>query len=341
LYRVNVQGGRPAFLEQLAPVTFSQSYVAETYGGGRFLAKSKYKDGTPVKMGFDIEGEPVLLKRKNALAQPGVIPAAPMFFQAPISGGEAVGGMKEFQSAMVGVLQTIVQQMQGSEMAMLEKMKIYKDLFGSPAQKEAPLDQMIGMLQKGIEIAAMNTGGSEGGLPWMMILKELKDPLMKIVDTVQVAVTSGRRLPMVNALAPVATTQAVLPAGGGGVEPSPIPEPQKESDMIMLFVRSVLPSLINGAAKNSDPANYVDFLLDQIPTGSYDALRTWLIQPDCLDKLAAIEPGIRFQQEWWVSLRDGLLEALKEELGDAVRSLHPEPNSNPSAPSPPDSPLIS
>lgn len=103
------------------------------------------------------------------------------------------------------------------------------------------------------------------------------------------------------------------------------------------MVKMVLPALINGAAKNADPSMYVDFLLDQCPASAYDSLRTFLLKGDCLDQLATIEPGIRFQQDWWISLRSGLLEALNEELGHAIRTLQPGETSEPTTGTPTDS----
>jgi len=335
LWRILPQGGRPRFLEQLTPLTFSFAYVTEMYGGGRYIAKGKYKDGSMIKMPFEIEGDSIPVKRKIpagvTMGQPGPMFAPPVFEK---SGDDA----KDFQTTMMAMLQTIVSQLQGSEMQMLEKMKIYKQLFSGPDHPEAPLDQALNMFKQGVELASMNGGGGgDSSNFWLMAIDRLKEPLGKIVDTIQAAVVQGKARPAQPAPAsgPVPVS---MPAATVGEEVKP---PQGEPDMIMLFVRSVMPALVNGAAKNADPANYVDFLLDQVPAGSYDALRAWLLVPDCLEKLAVIEPGIRFQQEWWVSLRSGLLEALNEELGHAVRSVHPESNSDPATPPPPDSPLVS
>ena len=118
------------------------------------------------------------------------------------------------------------------------------------------------------------------------------------------------------------------------VEPLDPIEPKEEPDMIVAQFKTYLPVLLRGASKNTDPSVYVEMILDQVPAIAYDALRKWLLEPGCLDKLVLVEPGIQFQMDWWQSLQGGLLEALNEELGHGVRSIQPEPDSNPSSLSP-------
>ena len=152
-------------------------------------------------------------------------------------------------------------------------------------------------------------------------LDKLKEPLTKIVDTIQVAVTQNKRaLPNVP-IQPV-------PEGPGNPPPPPT-EPQKEESMILGAMKSLLPVLTNGAAKGSDPDLYVDFLLDQLPRPFYNQALSWLMEPDCLEQLAQKEPGIRYQQEWWSALRSGLVSALNEELGHGSESVQPQPASDP------------
>lgn len=305
LFRVNAQGGRPMFLEQLSPAMFSLAYVTERYGGGRYQAKGRYKDGSKVRMPFEIEGEPFPVKRvlpgsMNPLEPARPRESAPALEYMPQPGGD-------FQTALLGMMKTLLQEVRGSETQMLEKMKLYKELFAPAPQKEAPLDQALSMLKQGIELGS-SSGGGEGPNLWLLALDKLKEPLTKIVDTIQVAVTSPR---------PIAVNPAVpTPAG---VAPSVT---QQEDDMLILL-KMVLPSLINGAAKNADPLVYVDFLLDQVPESMYPKLLEWLERPDCLDRLASIEPGIRFQRDWWISLRGQLIAALRGDNG--VSALQPEP----------------
>jgi hypothetical protein len=336
LYRVNAQGGRPMFLDQLSPSEFSMAYVTEKFGGGRYRAKAKYKNGDKVDEPFEIEGDPFPVKRKlpsawNATPLEPVLPTQRSGFQQ----AAVVETGNDFQAAMLAMMRQLMQEARGSEMAFLEKMKLYKEMFAPQTQKEAPLDVALNMFTKGVELAGMQQGG-DGPNFWMMALRELKDPLTKIVDTISTAV-SQQKPQLASALVQPGAAPLPVPPPS----PAPVPEPVSGDDMILLFVKSVLPSLINGAAKNADPATYADFLLDQVPGSAYDALRSWLLAPDCLERLAMIEPGIRFQQEWWSSLRSTLLESLNEELGHAVRPLHPRPDTEPPAGDSTDHPDVS
>ena len=307
LFRVNAQGGRPLFLEQIAPITFSFAYVCETYGGGRYMAKGKYKDGSKVRMPFEIEGDPFPVKRRlpdlrpHTPVVPGILPAGERVMD---TAREAGGNM---ETVVLALIQELRAGSGDAEMKMLEKMRLYKELFSSGPQKEAPLDVALNMFTKGVELAGLQ-GGGDGPNFWMLALKELREPLMKIVDTVQMAIASPSRV--------VNSALSGLPGAPVVSQPKPesAPVPGKPEDLNMLHaVKAVLPALVNGAAKNADPVVYVDFLLDQFPASAYPQLRTFLEAPDCLDKLAYLEPGIRFQQEWWISLRLSLIEALTEE----------------------------
>ncbi|MGL5936388.1 MAG: hypothetical protein ACRCZI_12305 [Cetobacterium sp.] len=332
LYRVNAQGGRPLFLEQLTPQEFTMSYVATKFGGGRYQAKGRYKGGEriPKRMPFEIEGEPFPLKRKLPSADPlaSVTPTNSGPNQggfAPVERVETGNPFADMQTAMMGMMKTMMLEMRGSEMQMLEKMKLYKELFGSGDRKDAPLDTALNMFSKGVELATMNNGGGDSGTFWLSAIRELKDPLLQIVQTVQTAISAPPR--------------NVTPRPTATVEGAPS-QPGGESEKagpgmfgIVGMLKAALPALVNGAAKNSDPALYVDFLLDQVPESAYPTLKNWLSEPGCLDRLAMFEPGIRFQQDWWESLRVQLIEALGEEpIASGATDIQPAPSHDPSAP---------
>ena len=167
-------------------------------------------------------------------------------------------------------------------------------------------------------------------MPWYAnVLLQLKDPLTKLLDTANTVVANSGRPQPVQAR-PVQRNPASI-AKTVQVEPLDSVEPKEETDMIVGQFKKYLPMLLRGASKNTDPSVYVDMILDQVPSIAYDPLRKWLLEPGCLDKLVAVEPGIQFQMDWWQSLQGGLLEALNEELGHGVRSIQPQPDSDPSA----------
>jgi hypothetical protein len=331
LYRVAEQGGRPRFLERISPATFDFAYVTEKFGGGKYQAKGKYKDGSKVRMPFEIEGDSFPVKRILPKIEPGkdspIITLGQPTYSDHDDGTASEGG----NQALVSLMRAMMSEMKNSEVGFLEKLRLYKELFAPPTQPNTPIESMISMFQKGVEVAGMAEGG--GGPWWLPILRELKEPLTKIVDTVQMSVAKQP----IRTAPPTVTQPAIATAEHRTSQPSVAePLPTEAGNMMMLQLKAILPMLINGAAKNTDPTVYIDFVLDQLPVSGYDGLRDWLLKPDCLESLAQIEPGIRFQQEWWNGLRSGLLEALQEELGHAVRPIHPSSNPDSSAEPSPD-----
>lgn len=314
LYRIKQQGGRPTYLCEIRPSEWSLAYVKERFGGGRYSAKGKYRDGRKKRTIFDIEGEP-LPDAKTGPEKPepiAVQPIAPLF---PANAQPQYAG-NAFESTILTLMKQLIQQTQQSETQMLEKMRLYKELFAAPERKEAPLEQALSMLKQGIELGAAQ-GGGDGGNIWLLALDKLKDPLTKIVDTVNLAITSQG----------LQRNPGTLPTPAPG---APVPSTPNQGDPMLTVLRAVLPSLINGAAKNTDPNQYVNWLLDQLPEGAYAGFKNWLNEPDCLDRLAMIEPGVRYQRNWWIELRAALIEAMNEESQDGFDSVQPQHNPEPS-----------
>lgn len=330
LFRVPKLGGRPLFLEQMTPAQFSFAYVTEKFGGGQYFARAKYRDGQKIRMPFEIEGDPIIVRR-TAPVSPGVSQVVMPSAAEPIVIQEG-----DDKQTLASIMQMMLRQMQQSEVQMLEKMKLYKELFGSSQQ--APLDTALNMFQKGVEMAAL--GGADGGSPWIMLARELKEPLSKIVDTVQLAMTKGGPPPP-----PAHGMQVPLPPLGPGegtktaaVGPR---EAAQEDSTVLTMVKMMMPTLVTAASHNADPGTYVELILDQVPQTYYTQVKNWLEKPGCLDQLAAIEPGIRFQQQWWSALRQGLLDALHEELTDAdARAVHDAEDRDPSAVDPTSRPPV-
>lgn len=316
LYRINAQGGRPAFLEDLMPSVFSYGYVTKTYGGGRYMGKAKYADGTKRKMFFEIEGDPFPVKRRYVHVdnREPVLPNTPRSVETEVIQPVRADGVG-FEAMLGTIMTQILRQAQNSETQLLEKMKLYKELFGSaqPA-KEAPLDQLMNMFQKGVELAGKGGGGSDENF-WISIAREVKDPLMKLAETVHSAVTSGRQPVQVNP-PPGGTIQ---PANQGGAPLQPA-QPGEGDPMVSLMpvIKQVMPMLVNAAAQNLETDFYARMVLDQTPQSAYPGFLAWLQKPGCLDQLAFLEPGVRFQKDWWVELQNDLVRQLAAEIhGDS------------------------
>lgn len=318
LFRIHPQGGRPLFLENLTPSLFSFGYVTGRFGGGKYYARGKYKDGSRVRLPFEIEGDPFPVKRVVPIEATASVSGQP----PPVLGfSEPIQIHGEGNQALVSIMRSLIHEMRNSEQQFLEKMKLYKELFAPPPRTEAPLDTALNMFQRGVEMAG--AVGGEGGIsPWLLVLRELKEPLGKIVETVQLAMKQPAK-PAPVGVAPV------IPKLPGATDTAPEPQPSGQN-MMMLQFKAILPLLINGATKNTEPGLYVDFILDQMPESAYPQLKDWLSTPGCLDQLAAMEPGIRFQTEWWNELRNGLLIELSGgPEPHAIRPIHARQNQDP------------
>lgn len=329
LFRINSQGGRPLFLEAVQPAVFSLTYVLNRFGGGRYMAYAKYKTGERVKHPFEIEGDPLPVRRLGpgggvepiSTPQPAQMPKQ-WLQESPSS--QEIEPMPSDTASMFSVLVALIKDMKTSKADMYKEMLMLKELFGSnqPAGPQATIDQVTQMLMKGIELAGKAGTGGETNI-WIELARELKEPLGKGLDALQMALAGRQQTPQPVAVPPpighVTTPTQEQPANEGA----------SMNMAVLTQLRAVLPLLINGAAKNSDPQMYVDLILDQIPESLYPSLRDWLIRPDCLDMLAKLEPGIRYQQEWWTSLRSVFIEALTEEVGNGLTAVQPTENTKP------------
>ena len=318
LYRINDQGGRPKLIESLIPQDFNETYVQSRFGGGRYQAKWIDKSGRLYKYPFEIEGKPKFPdnEEEDDSEFQTVQPVAQQYQPSQPVGPsfmEIIGLMNEARK--------------DARAENAEMMRLMLEGLRPQAVTPTPsgIEQTLGFVKELLPIIGQGGGGEP--MPWYAnVLLQLKDPLTKLLDTANTVVAnSGKPQPVQPK--PMQRNQPTV-AKTVHVEPLDSIETEEDPDMILAQFKSYLPVLLRGASKNTDPALYVDMILDQVPTIAYDPLRKWLLVPGCLDKLAAIEPGIKFQVEWWQSLQGGLIEALNEELGNGLRSIQPEPNTD-------------
>jgi len=336
LFRVNPLGGRPLYLESVDPKMFSLAYVTAKFGGGRYTAHAKYLTGDRVRIPFDIEGESIPVKRlgPGAGAEP-IVAAIQQNNQRMWSDNQHSQEFEQTPTDQTGafaVLTQLIRDMKTSKADMYKEMLMMKELFGPNQQTgpQATIEQVTQMLMRGIELGG-KTGGAEPNF-WVELAREFKEPLGKALDTLQVALSTRGQAPH-PATQPPRPIQAQPASNAQG---EAMPQEGNANIAVMKQLQQMLPILINGAAKNSDPSTYVDMLLDQVQESLYPTLRDWLVRPDCLDMLANFEPGIRYQQEWWMTLRGGILEALTEEIGHGLTSVQSPENSKPTAVPPTD-----
>ena len=338
LYRIpGASGGKPRMLADLIPEEFTESEVMNRFGGGRYHARWKTAKGVWLRYPFEIEGEPFPVKRPR-----------PKPYREEEEQDEDEQTIQPLATQAQQVLQgrdsisitDVLTLMNEARREAREDMRMMIE--GMRAQQPAPssIDSALGFVKDLLPI--INSGGSGGSEPapwWVTALTQLKDPLNKLMDTAQMAIQKAGAIPTPQSAG--ATSMPLKDVPKVMVQDSPAPvqvEPVKEDDMILSQFKHYLPMLLKGAANGTDPELYMDLILDQVPKMFYDSLRTWLLEPGCLDKLADIEPGVRFQAGWWKELQGHLLSTLNEELGDGLRSIQPEPHSDVAAVDPTVSP---
>lgn len=332
LFRVNAQGGRPLYLESVQPSIFNLAYVTGKFGGGRYLASAKYVSGDRVKIPFEIEGEPIPVRRlgPGAGVEPMAVPSNAAHLQALLTPSQLPAEFEQAPSDMNGifsVLVTLIKDMKTSKADMYKEMLMMKELFSNnqPAGPQATFDQVTSMLLKGVELAGKAGGGGESNI-WLELAKELKDPLAKGMEALQMAIATRGQQPQPTIIPQPPQPAPVPPVGPSTGDPVNL--------QILNQLRMALPLLVNGASKNAEPDFYADFILDQTPENLYPSLRDWLVKPDCLDMLAKIEPGVRYAQDWWIGLRSSLLEKLTEEVGNGIAGVQSPEDSKPSTSGP-------
>ena len=299
LYRVLPQGGRPKFLTELSPEEFSESNVKEMYGGGSYKIRAQKSSGKWGVSMFDIEGYPKKLKPTDMEEDPDdeeeetPNPIPQQVVQQPQQ-------LDTF--AIMRMMQAAEDRGEARMMKMLELMR--------PQQQPPDVTKQVFEIVE--KIAPMMAGGDGGGSPWMMALTQFKEPILKIVDSIQIALQRPSVVP-----------SGPPPQVHAHVQPNP-PQP-KEEDMLKLLIRQYLPVFINAARQNGNPDIYADMILEQIPQTMYPKLQQWLSTPVWFDDVKSHDPiVIEAQAGWWNLLRGSLLEGMKS---DAASDLQPASDS--------------
>ena len=295
------RGGRPKFISQIAPECFEEPFIQEQFGGGLYFARWKKKDGAILRSKpMEIDGEPKDQKppRLDKEDEPETAYIANQQPSHYPSAGPEHGGLSAIE-----LFKMMNDERREARAEAREEMRTILELMKPAQQSPDMTKQVFDIVEKVVSMTGQV--GGDGGNPWITTLAMFKEPLTKIVDTIQSAVN---RPSIPNPPAHPAVRQA-QPAAPVQVASQP-----QEEDVIQLLIRQYLPVLVGAASKNSDTETYANLILDQVPESQYASFRNWLTQPDCLDRLAQIAPAIQYQQDWWISLRQTLAEALTDAL---------------------------
>jgi hypothetical protein len=336
LYRLPsiLSGGRPRLLAGIPREDFNDVMIQDRWGGGRYFGRWKRKDGTYRRFNFEIEGEP------KPMGGPETDRPAHVQREEPEPGpyrflgnrgddsGEArhVGASESIST--VDILRIIAETRKEAR----EEMRMFAEMLRPAVTPPDATEKVFSLVEKIVPLIVQGGGGGDGsgGNPWLFALSQLKDPIMKAVDTIHLAVTKqGAALAPVPAPPDGKRLTPPPPAAPQPVQPEKEPEPQSEEAMLIESFRPYMAMMTRAASVGGEPADYCNMILDQVPELFYDRLRTWLLKPGCLDDLAKLDSNVYAQQAWWNALRGLLLESLNEVVGHGVRTVQPEPDSDP------------
>lgn len=305
-YPVGNKGGRPSYIDDISPDQFSYQSIKQMFGGGKFSIEWEDEHGAVTKSILEVEGPRFTFDEEEESSKETPILKAvhdeednPVQVQAQRNysdQGPGYGGISPLE------LMKVIQEAQDrGEARILKILELTK-----PERVEQSPDmtkQIFDLAEKVVGMSSQMGGGGEVS-PLISALAMFKDPILKIVDTIHTAVNRPSVPPPVHNIQTAQPVQQVQQ-----VQPNP---PQQEADVITLMLRNYLPMFIQAAATGADPVTYADMILDQIPESQYPLLSAWINKPDCLEGLVAFNPAIRYQQAWWVALRQAIIEGLND-----------------------------
>lgn len=296
------RGGRPTYLCEIAPDSFSVEYVKKCYGGGSYFFRWRNENGKRVRTDFDIEGPRKKFKDEEDpdLSEAGSEDGASELLSLLLKKRKEEDEEEERSNhhrnnpdgnggiSAIELMKLLQQAQEQGEARIMKMMEFIRPQPQSPDMTK----QVFDIVEK---VMSISPAGGDGN-PWITTLAMFKDPLSKIVDTIQAAVNK----------------QGAVPSNPPPQSAQQVQHVPQETDVVTMMLKQYLPLFVSAAARNADPQTYADMVLDQVPENQYPSLSAWINRPDCLEGLCTIEPGIRYQQDWWIALRLAIIEGLND-----------------------------
>ena len=213
-------------------------------------------------------------------------------------------------------------------------------------QPEVPKEpDQFGLISKVLELTDKiqeRAGGNSTGSNWIDVLRDalgaakpVLEGLAAKIPAMQVAVPMLGAPPMpAGPLAPasVVSTAGITPNSGaplrtapaavssaavGSVDSNTVSVTGADPMMQHLpWLKGVLGQFVVHAARNSDPALYADWLVDNMPDGlTHSQARALLVRPDWFELVTMLEPGARPYVGWFTQMRDEVVAIFDEESG--------------------------
>lgn len=210
------------------------------------------------------------------------------------------GGTPELVAAMMRGFeqmgQLIVQSRPAAvdEMQMLEKMKMYKDLFGGGSNQGNPFE-MVKMVA-GLAREMIPHDGPE----------PFSDTISKLADTFAPLLLKAAER---GGLPPPATPARIAAPAAQPATP-PQNSQAKGANEMQIKLKMNLLYLCNEAANDADPGPYGAIIVQKVPKAVLDSM---LIDPDWIEALAKIHPGVRLHAGWFEELKNAVIQERNED----------------------------
>lgn len=343
-------GNREALTDVIDAKLFSQDYVRETYGGGRyridFIGPQRGKAGKPGrgKVGqkrFDID---VTLPPRHPRTTLGegatVMPAA--------SGNDRVsmlmeGGIIQLFKAMEATTQMQLRAMEaratvvtpidwaavatiatpvvtalitllGSRKDPVEIARQIAETVGERPRERTTIDELRSLVSLVKEISPASGSDAKDGSTWLDVVRDIAPGVLAAVNNNrQPAPTASSGLMLPSQVSPPSPTRS--DTSNGSATPSPVAPAPNLPPSMMLF-RSLIPVVFDAARKGKDPELTADWLLSDVPEGHYDSLHATLAQPGFLTELIGAVPALAPFDGWVTKLHSALLRLTGDGDGD-------------------------
>lgn len=291
------------YVDEFDAAAFSLKELQQQYGGGEYRLTVRDAGGRYVKSGRVMIAQP-----RQA---PGAAPAEP-------SGGDKLAEVMRAQGEQLQRALALMMLQQRTAPAsavtpdqvrreLLQDMQLMRDLVGGGGQ-QIGADKLLEVLKLGMEIAR----DSEGGGDWVSLAAKALDALGEPIKEALTQRAGGSPAPA--AAIPGRAPGRPIPAPAtAGASPNPQPQQRpREGRMFGAFnLQGAVAFLVAKAAAGADSTLYADLILDNLPPAQLPILQQ-LLAGDVVESLAAFDPRVRQQAQWFRDLGDELRQMLQE-----------------------------
>ena len=298
LYRIPSEKGKPdAYITSFQPSEFDMDAIALKFGGGTYRVRV-YNSASKLSANKIISIEaPKVIEKVEAIQAPALDVSAIV---------SAIAESGKQQAAILAAALQSLNKPQETESQMLNRMMMYKELFGANQAQQAPQYNPVELLKTGIEIAQM--GGDGGGNnAWVSKALETFAPLMGQVLAQNQAQPQAQQR----------QTPRALPQAAPKVENQLSTQTEQtqptEDDPMNLMMRAYIGMLSNAAKSNASTEEWANNILDNVPAAQLPEIEGLLRSSDWQEKLAQLAPAVNQYPQWFSELRDTVIFFIDED----------------------------